>query len=92
MIFGSGDRFALVIRQRVHMQHERLLDLGVVEQVAVAARRDLRVIGKHDRRPEDRVVVLARQHGPGVDALALALERRHEPAVIDTDQDVNRDQ
>ena len=39
------------------MQQQRLLDLGVVEQVAVALGSDLRVVGQHDRRAEDGVVV-----------------------------------
>ncbi len=87
-----GDRRALSVGERVDVEDQRLLDLGVVEQVAVTARRDLRMVGEHDRGAEDRVVAITRQHRPGVDALAPAAERRHEPAALHPEHDVQRDQ
>ena len=50
------DRRALAVAQRVHVQQQRLLDLGGVEQAAAALRRDLRVVGQHDRGAEQDVV------------------------------------
>ena len=40
------------------------------------------MIGEHDCRAEDRVVVVAGQHGPGVDAVPPALERRDESRLL----------
>ena len=84
-----GDRLTLALRERLDVQQQRLLDLGVVEQVAQALRRHPRMVGEHDRRRQDRVVAWRREHREGVDALrrgdrlagrALALERRDEAA------------
>ena len=67
--FGSWSAIAvaLVVAQREHVQQQRLLDLGRVEQVAVALRRDLRVVGQHDRRAEHRVVGVGGQDREDVD-------------------------
>ena len=70
-------------RERVHVQQQRLLDLGVVEQVAAALGRELRVVGQHDRGAEHGVVVGRGEHRPGVDVLAARrLERRDEAAAV----------
>ena len=75
-----GDRLALVVAEREDVQQQRLLDLGAVEEVAAALGRELRVVGQHDRRAEQRVVGVGREHREGVDALAasggLAAARR----------------
>ena len=63
---------ALLVAERLHVQQERLLDLGVVEQVAAALGRELRVVGQHDRGAEHHVVGRRREHRPGVDAVAAA--------------------
>ncbi len=55
---------ALVVAERQHMQQQRLLDLGGVEQVAAALGRELRMVGEHDRRAQQRVVVVA-SRAPG---------------------------
>ena len=43
------DQRALVVGEREHVQQQRLLDLGAVEEIAAALGRDLRVLGQHDR-------------------------------------------
>ena len=43
---------ALAVAERQHVQQQRLLDLGRVEQAAAALGRELRVVGQHDRRAE----------------------------------------
>ena len=93
--------FALVLRQGVHVEQQRLLDLGVVEEVAEALRGQLRMVRQHDRRSENRPVLVAEQHGEGVDGLAgerrlplrpLPLERRDEATALDLEQRVGGDQ
>ena len=73
-------------RERVHVQQQRLLDLGGVEQVAEALGRELRVVGEHDRRAEHRVVLGVGEHRQGVDvshcatpALRARAARRSAP-------------
>ena len=69
------------------MDQQRLLDLGRVEQVALALGRDLRVVGQHDRGAEHRVVGLRGEHRPGVDvlaALASSGEMKRPPATRPT--------
>ena len=78
---GCGDRLALVVGEGEDVQQQRLLDLGAVEEVAAALGRQARVVGQHDRRAEQRVVVIGRQHREGVDALGLRrLQRRRRSA------------
>ena len=63
------------------MDQQRLLDLGRVEQAALALGRDLRVVGEHDRGAEHGVVLRRGEHRPRVDLLAArGLERRDEAA------------
>jgi hypothetical protein len=69
---------ALAIAERVHVQEQRLLDLGAVEQAAAALGRDLRVVGEHDRGPEQDVVLRGREHRPCVHTRARALQGRDE--------------
>ena len=61
---------ALAVAEREDVQQQRLLDLGAVEEVAAALGGELRVVGQHDRRAEQRVVGVGREHREGVDALA----------------------
>jgi hypothetical protein len=68
------DLGALAGAQRVHVQDERLLDLGVVEEVAAALRGDLRVIGEHDRPADHHVVVRRGEDRPGVHAVARSVQ------------------
>ena len=63
------------VAQRVDVQQQRLLDLGAVEEVAAALRRDLRMVGQEDRGAQHGVVVGAGQHRPGVDVLAARRAR-----------------
>ena len=46
----SADLLPLPVAQRVDVQQQRLLDLGVVEQVAPALGGELGVVGQHDGR------------------------------------------
>ena len=55
------DLGALGVAECLHVQHERLLDLGVVEEVAAALGRDLRMVGQDDRGAEHHVVLRARR-------------------------------
>ena len=48
----ARDLLALLIAEGVHVQQQRLLDLGVVEQVAEALGRQLGMLGQHDRRAQ----------------------------------------
>ena len=82
------------------MKHERLLYLGVVEEVAEALRCDLRMIGKHDRGSEDRIVIGRCQDREGVETRrrldcgpgrAATLKRRDEPAAVGFDDDMSRE-
>ena len=80
-------------RERVHVEEERLLDLGRVEEAPAALGRELGVIGQHDRGAEDDGVVGSREHGPRVDVVAQpGLERGDERAAADAQQRVGRDQ
>ena len=56
------DLRALGVAEHLHVEQQRLLDLGGVEQAAAALGRDLRVVGQHDRRAEDRVVGRGGEH------------------------------
>ena len=97
-----GDLVALVVAEREHVQQQRLLDLGGVEQVAAALGRDLRVVGQDDRRAEHRVVGGRGEHREGVDVGARhdrrrgvlgRRDRRHEaPAGGAAHDDVRREQ
>ena len=81
------------VAQRVHVQHERLLDLRVVEEVAAALRSDPRMVREHDRRAEHHVVVRRREHGPGVDAVAGRIQLRDKArASRNTKDRVSRDE
>ena len=89
------DLLALLVGERLDVQHQRLLDLGAVEEVVDALRRDLGMLGQHDRRREHRVVVRRREHRPGVDltaagdAVVAALQRRDDlRAVFDAREQV----
>ena len=66
----AGDLLALVVREGVDVQQQRLLDLRVVEEVAEALGRELGMVRQHDRRPEHRPVLVAQQDREGVDGLA----------------------
>ena len=81
-------RGALVVGERVNVEHQGLLDLGVVEQGSVALGGDLRVIGQHDGRAEHRVVIRCGQDWKHVYALVWGLQRRDEAAVGDLHDDV----
>ena len=70
-----GRRLALLVREREHVDQQRLLDLGRVEQAALALGRDLRVVGEHDRGAEHRVVLRRGEHRPRVDLLAARRPR-----------------
>jgi hypothetical protein len=53
-----------------HVQQQRLLDLGAVEQVAAALGASCGMVGQHDRRAEQRVVGRRREHRESVDVRA----------------------
>ena len=97
----ARDLPALVVGQGVDVEKQRLLDLGVVEQVAEALRRQLGMVGKHDRGTENRRVPIAQQDGKRVDGLArqsglalgaLPLERRDEAPALHLHHWMCRDQ
>ena len=96
-----GDLLALVVGQREHVQQQRLLDLGRVEQVAAALGRELRVVGQDDRGAEHRVVgrvastgnVLTLSHVITAVAASSGGETATEaPARAAADDDVGRQQ
>ena len=77
----SDDRLALAVAERMDVEQQGLFDLGAVEEVAAALRRDPRMIRQEDRGTENGGVVVAHEHGPRVDVLAaVRLERRDEAA------------
>ncbi len=92
-----GDLLALLIGQRLDVQHQRLLDLRAVEEVVDGLRRDLGMVGQHERRREDRVVLRRREHRPGVDltaagdAVVAALQRRDDRAALGLREQVRRE-
>ena len=88
----SLDLGALGVAEHLDVEQQRLLDLGVVEQVAAALGRDLGMVGQHDRRAEHHVVLGAASTGPRVDAVAGRVERRDEPPAGDAQDRVRRDQ
>ena len=87
------DLLALGVAQRLHVQQQRLLDLGRVEQAAAALRRDLRMVRQHDRgarAPRRRRRVAST--GKVLTLVARALERRDEPPAGHAQDRVRRDQ
>ena len=66
------DLGALGVAEREHVEQQRLLDLGVVEEVAAALGRDLGMVGQHDRRAEHRVVLRRGEHRIGVQVVPAA--------------------
>ena len=87
-----GDRRPLAVAERLDVQQQRLLDLRRVEQVAAALGREPRMVGQHDGGAEHRVVLGAREHRPGVDALAAAVDRRAEAPAGRPHHDVGGEQ
>ena len=86
------DLRALGVAQRVHVEQQRLLDLGVVEQVAAALGRDLRVVGQHDRAPSTASSASVASTGQMLTLSApLSSGERKRPAEMRT-HDVRRDQ
>jgi hypothetical protein len=86
------DRGAFLVAQHLHVQQQRLFDLGRVEQAAQALGRKPRVVGEHDCGADDHVVVVRRQHRKGVDAVQAGVERRDEAAAERAQDRVRRDQ
>ena len=86
------DLGALLVAQRLHVEHERLLDLGVVEEVAAALGGDLRMVRQDDRRPEHHVVLGRGEHRPGVHAVAGGVELGDEAAAVHAQHRMRRDQ
>ena len=53
---AACDRLAFLVRECLHMEQQRLLDLGRIEQAPLAGASELGMVGEDDRRAEHRVV------------------------------------
>ena len=86
------DLLALGVAQRVHVEQQRLLDLRVVEEIPPALRRELWMVGEHDRGAQHRVVLGGGEHRVGVQVLARLLQRGEEAPVVRTQHHVGGEQ